>query len=66
MWGNIVFGGGIGAVIDHTNGTGYNYPNDLPVKMGASVSVDQADERKNKQAQPQVQAQAAPSASSKN
>lgn len=58
MWGNIVFGGGIGAVIDHSNGTGYNYPNDLPVKMGASVTVDQADENKNKNAQPQVQAQA--------
>lgn len=61
MWGNIVFGGGIGAVIDHTSGTGYNYPNDLPVKMGASVTVDQADEGKNKNnkaAQPQVQAQA--------
>jgi hypothetical protein len=61
MWGNIVFGGGIGAMIDHSTGTGYNYPNDLPVKMGASVTVDQADEHKNKNyngAQPQVQAQA--------
>lgn len=47
MWGNIVFGGGIGAVIDHSTGTGYNYPNDLPVKMGGSVSVDRADEKKN-------------------
>src|SRR5574340_989760 len=70
MWGNIVFGGGIGAVIDHTNGTGYNYPNDVPVKMGASVTVDQADESKNKNknkaAQPQVQAQAMQSVGGKN
>lgn len=61
MWGNIVFGGGIGAMIDHSTGTGYNYPNDLPVKMGTSVTVDQADEHKNKNytgTQPQVQAQA--------
>lgn len=61
MWGNIVLGGGIGAMIDHSNGTGYNYPNDLPVKMGGSVTVDQADEHKNKSnngAQPQVQAKA--------
>lgn len=62
MWGNIVFGGGIGAMIDHSTGTGYNYPNDLPVKMGTSVTVDRADENKGKtknnepvQAQPQTQ-----------
>lgn len=62
MWGNIVFGGGVGAIIDHSNGTGYNYPNDLPVKMGASITVDQADESKKKNNQattPQTQTQAA-------
>ncbi len=61
MWGNIVLGGGIGAIIDHSNGTGYNYPNDLPVKMGASVSVDQADEKKNREKHAKYQAE--PSAS---
>ncbi|WP_223905622.1 hypothetical protein [Rhodoferax lithotrophicus] len=40
MWGNIVFGGGIGAIIDHNKGTGYNYPDALPVQMGSSVIVD--------------------------
>ncbi len=40
MWGNIVFGGGIGAIIDHNKGTGYNYPDALPVRMGQSVVVD--------------------------
>lgn len=40
MWGNIVFGGGIGAIIDHNKGTGYDYPNQLPVKMGESVVID--------------------------
>jgi hypothetical protein len=40
MWGNIIFGGGIGAIVDHSKGTGYNYPDDLPVKMGESVTVD--------------------------
>ncbi|HWI15158.1 MAG TPA: hypothetical protein VNT02_12935, partial [Burkholderiales bacterium] len=25
MFGNIIFGGGIGAIIDHAQGTGYNY-----------------------------------------
>ena len=40
MFGNIIFGGGIGAIIDHNKGTGYDYPNQLPVKMGESVIVD--------------------------
>lgn len=40
MFGNIIFGGGIGAIIDHHKGTGYDYPDQLPVKMGESVVVD--------------------------
>ncbi len=40
MYGNIIFGGGIGAIIDHNKGTGYDYPDQLPVKMGESVVVD--------------------------
>ena len=42
MIGNIIIGGGIGALIDHSKGTGYAYPDDLPVKMGASVTVDKS------------------------
>ena len=45
MFGNIIFGGGIGAIIDHSKGTGYDYPNKLPVKMGESVVVDKRDEQ---------------------
>lgn len=44
MFGNIVFGGGIGAIIDHNKGNGYNYPDQLPVKMGKSVVVDRKDQ----------------------
>lgn len=40
MFGNIILGGGIGAIIDHNKGNGYNYPDQLPVKMGASAVVD--------------------------
>ncbi len=40
MFGNIIFGGGVGAIIDHNKGTGYNYPDQLPVEMGKSVVVD--------------------------
>lgn len=46
MFGNIIFGGGIGAIIDHSKGTGYNYPNALPVKMGESVVVDRSESTK--------------------
>ncbi len=45
MFGNIIFGGGIGAMIDHNKGTAYDYPNQLPVKMGESVIVDKKDEK---------------------
>lgn len=40
MFGNIIFGGGIGAIIDHNKGTGYDYPDLLPVKMGEAIVVD--------------------------
>jgi hypothetical protein len=53
MFGNIIFGGGIGAIIDHNKGTGYNYPDALPVEMGKSVIVDRKD-----QAPPQQSADA--------
>jgi hypothetical protein len=45
MWGNIILGGGIGAIIDHNKGTGYNYPNDLPVKLGKSTTIDKRDDK---------------------
>ena len=44
MYGNIIFGGGIGAIIDHNKGTGYDYPSRLPVKMVESVVVDKKTE----------------------
>lgn len=40
MIGNIVFGGAIGAIIDHTKGTGYNYPDNLYVIMGEANIAD--------------------------
>lgn len=44
MFGNIIFGGGVGALIDHSKGTGYDYPTTLPVVMGKSVTVDKKTE----------------------
>lgn len=47
MFGNIIFGGGIGALIDHSKGTGYDYPSILPVEMGKSVIVDKKQENQH-------------------
>jgi hypothetical protein len=40
MYGNIIFGGGIGALIDHNKGNGYNYPDLFTVELGKSVIAD--------------------------
>lgn len=50
MFGNIIFGGGVGALIDHNKGNGYNYPDQLPVEMGKSVIVDKRIEEQKAQA----------------
>ena len=34
MWGNIVLGGGIGAIVDHNNGAAYEYPSLITIFMG--------------------------------
>lgn len=44
MFGNIIFGGGIGAIIDHNKGTGYDYPDSMPVQMGKAITVDKKDD----------------------
>ncbi len=36
MWGNVILGGGIGAVIDHNNGSAYEYPGLIKIFMGRS------------------------------
>lgn len=56
MFGNIILGGGIGALIDHSKGTGYDYPNQLPVRMGESVLVDKKLENQIQTAQKNCQA----------
>jgi hypothetical protein len=40
MWGNIIFGGGIGAVIDHNKGTAYEYPAFIQIIMGTFTKVE--------------------------
>ena len=40
MAGNIIFGGGIGAIIDHNKGTAYTYPMWVRVVMGKLLTFD--------------------------
>jgi len=39
MIGNIIFGGGIGAIIDHNTGAAYEYPNSVEVLMGMQTKI---------------------------
>lgn len=43
--GNIVFGGTIGAIIDHNRGTAYTYPTWVQLVFGKSLVFDRASER---------------------
>lgn len=47
MFGNIVFGGGIGAIIDHNKGTAYTYPSWIRIIMGENLIFDRKDEVEN-------------------
>jgi hypothetical protein len=47
--GNIIFGGGIGAIIDHNKGTAYTYPQWVRVVMGKLLTFDR---RADKEGQP--------------
>lgn len=40
MFGNIIFGGGVGAIIDHNNGSAYVYPNTVNITMGQSKMIE--------------------------
>ena len=44
MWGNIVFGGGIGAIIDHNNGSAYAYPPVIKIQMGKHRFLPEKDD----------------------
>jgi hypothetical protein len=41
MWGNIIFGGGVGAIIDHNNGSAYQYPPVLKMIMGQDTTLQE-------------------------
>jgi hypothetical protein len=45
MAGNILIGGGIGAIIDHNKGTAYTYPTWVQLVFGKTLVFDRSDER---------------------
>lgn len=40
MFGNILFGGGIGAIVDHNTGAAYEYPTFIQVMMGTFTKIE--------------------------
>jgi hypothetical protein len=42
MWGNVVLGGGIGALVDHNRGNAYSYPEWIQVVFGQSLIFDKS------------------------
>lgn len=45
MFGNIILGGGIGAIIDHNKGTAYTYPQWVQLVFGKSMVFDRGAEK---------------------
>lgn len=45
MFGNIILGGGIGAIIDHSKGTAYTYPTWVQLVFGKSLVFDRTAEK---------------------
>lgn len=45
MWGNIILGGGVGAIIDHNKGTAYTYPTWMQLVFGKSLVFDRSTEQ---------------------
>lgn len=55
-FGNILFGGVIGAGVDIASGAAYDYPTMITVLMGGNVTVDAPAPEKTKETQPQAAA----------
>jgi hypothetical protein len=48
MFGNIILGGGIGAVVDHNRGTAYTYPTWVQLVFGQTLVFDRTAEEDGK------------------
>jgi len=45
MWGNILLGGAVGAIVDHNKGTAYTYPTWLQLVFGKVLTFDRRNEK---------------------
>lgn len=45
MFGNIILGGGIGAIIDHNKGTAYTYPQWMRLVAGRLLAFDRREDK---------------------
>ena len=52
IWGNVIFGGPIGAAIDHGNGNAYSYPEWIQLKFGELRVFDGADRPEGRPSEP--------------
>lgn len=55
MFGNILIGGGIGAIIDHSKGTAYTYPTWMKLTFGEVVTFDRSDDKDGSPSLPRIQ-----------
>jgi uncharacterized protein YceK len=66
MFGNILLGGGIGAIIDHNTGNAYTYPAWVQLVFGKTLAFDRRDEQDNQPVPPSAEpAASAPAAEKK-
>lgn len=63
MWGNIIIGGGIGAIIDHNKGTAYTYPTWVQLVFGKTLIFDRTAEKEGQPVPGTEPVGAAPAAS---
>lgn len=52
LYGNIILGGGIGAIIDHNKGTAYTYPTWVQLVYGRSLVFDRRHQQEEDQPTP--------------
>ena len=47
FFGNFLIGGGIGMIVDHSNGSAYNYPEWMQLVMGENLIFDRSNSKQN-------------------
>jgi len=54
IFGNIIFGGGVGAIIDHNSGAAYEYPTVIDILMGSFTKIETPKNQSSQQDKPQA------------